>query len=559
MHKCLSARFTIFAGNTSIMRTSLILFMGLLLFSSCQERNEMDLLIHNAKIYTVDEGFSIVEAIAIDGGRIVDTGDSRSLQDKYSYKESRDMQGAVIYPGLIDAHCHFYGYGLGRETRADLNGTQSFEEIIDTLIQYHKEHPANWLEGRGWDQNDWPVKKFPDRVELDRHFPDIPVLLTRIDGHAMLVNGKALEKAGITRETQVEGGEVLQKDGRLTGVLIDNAMQLMDGIIPEPDTALMRRALIHAEEDCFSYGLTMVADAGLRKNEIEVIRELHASNDLHMRLYTMLTPTEETLGAYLSKGPESSEKLIISSIKLYADGALGSRGALLLEPYSDSPTQKGLVLDGPDTLREICKMAYANDFQVNVHCIGDGAVRMVLDVFEEFLEPGNDRRWRIEHAQTVHPDDVPRFGELGVVPSIQATHATSDMYWADERLGDRIVTAYAYKDLLNACGWIPNGTDFPIEQINPVHTFFASVFRKDLDFWPEDGFQMENALSREEALRSMTIWAAKSCFAEDFTGSLEKGKVADFVVMSDDLMTADEKDVPGIRVRETWLDGKRVY
>ena len=520
----------------------------------------MDALFYNATIYTIDEAFSTAEAMVMHQGKIVALGQEADLRKRYDFDRETDLQGNFVYPGFIDAHCHFYGYGMLANTRVDLTGTHTFDEVLERLLAFREAHSPQWIEGRGWDQNDWKEARFPEKEALDTLFPDIPVLLTRIDGHAMLVNSRAMELAGIDAQSKVDGGEVVLKEGEPTGMLIDNAMKLVDGVVPAPDQEMIRQALLRAQEDCFAWGLTTVADAGLEKSQLDVIREMQAKDSLKMRIYAMLTPTLETLEAYAIKPLQENDKLIVRSIKLYADGALGSRGASLLDPYTDAPETSGLILDGPDRIREIAKLAREIGFQVNIHCIGDAAVRMVLDTYAEFLEEGNDLRWRIEHAQIVHPEDVPRFGLLGVVPSIQATHATSDMYWAEERLGpERIKTAYAYQDLLNACGWIPNGTDFPIEGISPLHTFFSSVFRKDYQFWPRDGFQPENALSREDALRSMTIWAAKACFMESLTGSLEAGKQADFVITDRDLMTADEKDIPSSRILQTWIGGERVF
>jgi predicted amidohydrolase YtcJ len=550
----------IFAKSPEMSRIVILLIsLAVMISSSCNKKETMDLLLYNGRIYTVDQDFTIVQAIAVNNGRIVASGNAEELRKAYRFSLERDLQGAAMYPGFIDAHCHFYGYGLLSETRVDLSGTKSFEEVIARLEDWHKTHSALWIEGRGWDQNDWEIKQFPHKALLDEVFPDIPVLLTRVDGHAMLANGKALEMAGINAATSVKGGEIILRDGEPSGMLIDNAMTLVEGIIPGPDEQLIRKAFLRAQDDCSAFGLTMVADAGLKDEQIRTILALQQEDTLHTRIYAMLTPDRLTLKNWFWNGPTLGEQLIIRSLKAYADGALGSRGALLLDPYSDKPETRGIVVDGWDSIRELATFAYDNNFQLNVHAIGDSAVRGTLDVFEQLLPPGNDLRWRIEHAQVVHPEDISRFANLKVIPSIQATHATSDMYWAAERLGSRVANAYAYKSLLATNGWIPNGTDFPIEQINPIYTFYASVFRKDLEGWPDGGFQPENALSREEALRSITIWAARACFAEQFTGSLEAGKVADFVVLNDDLMTAAEDKVPEIQVKETWVSGKRVY
>nr|NQU89354.1 amidohydrolase [Bacteroidota bacterium] len=401
---------------------------------------------------------------------------------------------------------------------------------------------------------------FPTKERLDELFPDNPVMLTRIDGHAALVNSKAFEIAGIDAATKVNGGSVVLKNGEPTGVLIDNAIDLVSVKIPDPDVSQIAEALISAQKNCFAVGLTGVHDAGLGKNIIDMIDSLQQSGQLKMPMYVMLSPTRENFVAFVEKGPLKTEKLNIRSIKLYADGALGSRGAKLLEDYSDDPGNSGLVLQTPDSIWDICKTAYEKGFQVNTHAIGDSANRMMLQLYGEVLKGENDKRWRIEHVQIIAPEDFDLFSKYSIVPSSQPTHATSDMYWAEDRVGPkRIKGAYAYKKLLDQTGWIPLGTDFPIESINPLYTFYAAVVRKDLNGWPEDGFQMEDALSREEALKGMTIWAARAAFEENEKGSLEPGKSANFVVFEEDIMEIPEKDIPETKVLKTFIGGELVY
>jgi predicted amidohydrolase YtcJ len=531
------------------------------LINACKPMSKADLIITGAVIYTVDSNFTTAEAMSIANGKILAVGTNDEITGKYSADLVYDLGGKAVYPGLIDAHCHFLGYGLGRLKRADLTGTRSMEEVVERVQQHHQKFPElYWIEGRGWDQNDWNDKQFPDRKKLDELFPDNPVMLTRIDGHAALVNSKALELAGITTETKIEGGDIMIGDGLPTGILIDNAMELVKKVIPEASAEEIISALLLAQDDCFAVGLTGVHDAGLETVQVKIIDSLQYAGKLKMRINAMLSPTHENIDTYVAGGPHITDRLSVRSIKLYADGALGSRGALLIDEYSDDPGNRGIMLTPPDTIRSICQQAIDNGYQVCTHAIGDSANRVMLHLYGEFLQSSNDLRWRIEHAQIVAPKDFDLFGKYNIVPSVQPTHATSDMYWAPDRVGqERIQGAYAYKQLLDQSGWIPLGTDFPIEKINPLFTFFAATARQDADGFPEGGFQNENALSREEALRGMTIWAARAAFEENRKGSLEPGKVADFVVLHADIMEIPLAEVLKVRVMKTFVDGEQVY
>ncbi|MFH0760025.1 MAG: amidohydrolase family protein [Bacteroidota bacterium] len=543
------------------MKTGIV--MGILVASgamiSCQRTQTVDLIIKNSRTYTVDSSFSIAESFAVHGDTIVATGTNREIARKYNSGRIIDLAGKPVYPGFYDAHCHFTGYADNMR-KADLRGTLSFEEVCRLLVEHQKNFPFGWVLGRGWDQNDWPDKKFPDRKDLDQLFPDKPVYLIRIDGHAAIVNSAALELAGITGSTKVAGGEVIQENGRVTGVLVDNAMDLVSALLPGMSDGEYTKALLKAQENCFAVGLTTVADAGIIYSTVQLIDRLHQNKQLKMRVYAMLAPTRENMDNYVSKGVYKTDHLTIRAVKMYADGALGSRGALMLEPYSDAPGKTGFQVTSTDSLRSICRICYDAGYQVATHSIGDSANRLMLNIYKYFLKTRNDLRWRIEHAQIVHPDDFRLFGEYSIVPSVQTGHATSDMSWATGRVGpERIHSAYAYKQLLEQNGWIPNGSDFPIEQINPLYGFFAGFARMDQAGIPESGWQTENALTREECLKAMTIWAAKSCFEDNEKGSLEPGKKADFVVLEKDIMTADPLRVPKIRVLQTWIGGERVY
>ncbi|MDD2306429.1 MAG: amidohydrolase [Prolixibacteraceae bacterium] len=521
---------------------------------------KVDLIVTNAKIYILDDSFSTAESFAVKDGKFIAVGSKADIAAKYVSDQVLNCKGNIVYPGFNDAHCHFYGYGMDLMQYADLAGLTDQESVYQKLQEYKGRIGSGWILGRGWDQNLWPEKSFPDNKRLNELFPDVPVYLVRVDGHAAWCNDKALELAGISAKTNIAGGEVLLKNGQPTGVLIDNAKELVFKQIPSPSPELKAKALLEAQKKCFAAGLTSVTDCGLSKDVILLIDSLQKSGELQMRINAMMEPSNENLEYFLKSAPYKTDRLQVNTIKLYADGALGSRGAYLLEDYSDDPGNRGLIMDKTSYYEDICQKAYAAGFQVATHCIGDGANRFMLNTYAKFLKSKNDRRWRIEHVQVVHPDDMASFGKYSVIPSIQATHATSDMFWADERLGnERLKTAYAYQQLLAQNGWLPNGTDFPIEDISPIKTFFASVCRTNSEGLPVGGFQMENALTREQALRSETIWAAKAGFEEGRKGSIEIGKAADFVVLDTDLMKCNDEAILHTKVLKTVLGGELVF
>ncbi len=540
------------------MKKLLFLLLPLLL-SQCNTMQKADYIVKANKIYTVDSAFSTGSYMAVRDGKILEVGDSFLLA-KYSFDTLIDYGDKFIYPGFYDAHAHFYYYGLELRN-ADLTGTKSIDEIISRLKKHRKNFPAEtWLVGRGWDQNDWEDKSFPTNEVLDKNFPDIPVVLTRIDGHAVWANTKALEIAGITADTKIDGGEVLLQNGKPTGVLIDKAAEYMQSFIPQPGREQQINALLKAQENCFAVGMTSVADAGLPLDVLLLIDSLQKAGKLKMRIYAMCSADRKTLDYFWKNGKYKTDRLNIRSVKLYSDGALGSRGALLLQPYSDDPGNYGLLVTPIDTLKEYIREAYEHGFQVNTHAIGDSANRLMLDLYAEVLKGKNDLRWRIEHAQVINSNDFHKFADYSIIPSVQPTHATSDMYWAEQRLGpQRIKGAYAYKTLLEQNGWLALGSDFPIEDINPLLGIYAAVTRRDLSGYPKDGFMIEQALTREEALRGFTVWAARAAFEEKEKGSLEPGKFADFVVLDRDIMTVDASQIPQAKVVATYLGGESVY
>lgn len=525
---------------------------------ACSKRQKADLIVTNATVYTVDSAFTVAQSFAVSNGKIIAVGKSDEILSAYHADSILDLKGKFVYPGFIDAHCHFLGYGLSLQ-KAWLSGAKTWNEVVSRLVEHQNKYPTEWVEGRGWNQNEWDRKEFPTNELLDKAFPNKPVFIVRVDGHAAIANTRALELAGITGNTKVAGGAILLKNSKPTGVLIDNAMELVRRCIPVPGMEQKTNALLNAQQNCFAVGLTGVHDAGLDADEVKLIDSLQQAGRLTMRINAMLNPTPENLRKYIEKGVYQTDYLTVRSIKVYADGALGSRGALLLKPYSDDPKNIGIQVEPTEKLDYVCALAYKHGYQVCTHCIGDAAVRLMLDLYSKYLPKGNDLRWRIEHSQVVAPSDLPKYAEYNIIPSVQTTHATSDMLWAGNRLGERIKYAYAYKSLLNQNGWLPNGSDFPIEDINPLYGFYAAVARKNTNGEPEFGFQMENALTREQALRAMTIWAAKACFEENIKGSIEPGKFADFVVLDNDLINSDISNIPQAHVLLTAINGKTVY
>ena len=580
----------------------MFLLVSTLCLLGCRDKMEVDCLYFNGTVYLLDSAFSQTQALAVTEGRIVDAGDLRTLLIRYRFKDSVDLKGGFLYPGFIDAHCHFVGYGksLGE---VDLRGTRSWDEVVGRLMPYRNNlNDTSWLIGRGWDQNDWAIQEFPDRALLDSLFPHRPVLLSRVDGHAVVVNEHALRTtqfavkgqrfmgAGATRRAKPgiaggsdlnhgeaaqgggrhhAGGEALRRrDGSLSGVLIDNAADLIQASIPKAGVASWKKAILAAQKACHAVGLTSIHDAGLDEQQLEALRMLEQENQLSMGVYAMVSATPDQLSRYLSRPPYRGLQLHIRSFKFYADGALGSRGARLLEPYHDREGHLGLWITSPDTLAYYAPLLAQAGYQMNTHCIGDAANRAVLQLYRNSLLTHAQKsgtkpaaaRWRIEHAQVVHPDDRAVFRSVGVVPSVQPTHATSDMYWANERLGpQRLPHAYAYRDLLSLNGWLPLGTDFPVEEISPLKTFLSAVFRTDSLGFPKGGFLPHQALTRRQALRGMTDWAARAAFEEDERGRLLPGMNADLVWLDTDLMSASYQEIYRAKVLGTWSRGTLVY
>jgi predicted amidohydrolase YtcJ len=527
-------------------------------------------LVHSGLVYTLDPASTVVKdgALAISAdGAILAVGNTDAILAAYPDAEQHDLQGRAVFPGLIDAHAHFLGLA-GSLTRANLVDTASTGEVIARLREFETTlGEGDWLVGRGWDQNDWPGQQFPSKVDLDSAFPDRPVWLERIDGHAGWANSAALAALDkvLSGDWQPQGGKIHRdEEGQATGIFIDGAMPMLDALVPPVSDERMQAAIDQATELLLSLGLTGVHDAGLDWASIQLLKQRADQGRLGVRVYAMTNGVGEALEQLCANGylQHPSGRLLARSVKLYADGALGSRGAALLDDYSDEPGSRGLLFVSDQEMQSAISKALSCNLQVGVHAIGDGGNRQVLDAYAAGLPafPDNPGRHRIEHAQVIALDDIPRFASMGIIASVQPIHATSDMYWAEERVGpQRIQGAYAWRHLLNAGVRLALGSDFPVEQVNPMLGIYAAVTRQDLQGRPPGGWYPAEVLGREEALRGFTLDAAWAAFMENEVGSIEAGKRADFIVLDRDLMTVDAADIPATQVLETWLDGKLAW
>ncbi len=527
-----------------------------------------DLIVTSARIYTVDESHPVVEAFAVRGGRVAFVGDARgALTLRGPQTRVLDLGGRTVIPGMTDAHGHVSELG---QTLAivDLTGASSYDEIVARVAAKAKTvAPGVWIEGHGWDQNRWADTHFPSHEKLSAAVPNNPVLLERIDGHANLANKKAMDAAGVTAATKDPAGGRIEHlaDGSPSGVFVDNAQPITQHVVPVASHEELKRQLQNAIAETHRWGLTGVHDAGEPQNILDIYEELGRAGEINSRIYAMIGDDSTAIMKAFARGPQSAMyggTLWIRSIKLYADGAMGSRGAALLEPYSDDPANSGLLKSTPAHLLDVATRALKNGFQVCIHAIGDRGNRVALDAYESALaaSPTADHRFRIEHAQNLHYADIPRFAKLGVIPSMQASHQTSDMYWVGTRLGvSRLPGAYAWRSLLNTGIVIPDGSDFPVERVNPLISFHAAVSRQDANNWPPGGWYPEQRMTRDEALKAMTIWPAFAAFQEHDLGSLTPGKYADFVVLDQDIMRAPVETILSTHVISTWVGGKMVY
>jgi predicted amidohydrolase YtcJ len=530
----------------------------IIVFSNACKIKNADMIVYNAKVYTIDDSFSTCTAFAIKDGKFIGTGTDAEIKKRYSNApEQLDANQQIIYPGFIDAHAHFSGYAL------DLNSVKLFftaseNEMLQKVKEYAKTNAEPWIIGRGWDQNGWAKKEFPTNDSLNILFPNIPVFLQRIDGHAVLCNAKALAMAGITASTKISGGEIILKNGKLTGVLIDNACNVVDKILPKKTEQEAIALFAKAQNDCFSAGVTSTIDCGISDQTFTWLQAAYKSGQLQLSQAVMLNDDSVNYKKYLHTKPYTDDWMKIIGFKVYADGALGSRGAYLLEDYHDAMHTKGLLLKPEDSIKAIAKLLINSPYQMCTHAIGDAGNRIVLNAYAQVLPPNNDRRWRIEHAQVVNANDMHLFGDFNIIPSVQPTHATSDMPWAANRLGaKRIQNAYNYQQLLQQNNWMPLGTDFPVEYINPFYTFYSAVFR--LYDTSKPAFQTQDALTRQQALRGMTTWAAKGSFEEKDKGKIQVGMRADFIISKTDLMNANAQDCKNAQVQKTFVKGKCVW
>ena len=544
--------------NVQTLKPLLALLAISLFATGCYKTEKADLVVHNATIYSVDENFTTYQAMAIRDGKIIELGAEREILNRYRSDKVIDARTRSVFPGFYDAHSHFLG---AAKNKGELNlfGLASENELIERTIAFAAKSDRDWIVGRGWDQNLWEVKDFPTKAALDSIFPDRPVYLSRVDGHAALVNQAALDIAGLTSETVISDGIIVKDDdGALTGILVDGAASRVSKHITPLSKELVAGFINDIEQDCFRTGLTTVTEAGISVKDLMLLDSLHESGSLNIGIYAMLEPADETL-KFMETGTYLTDKITARSVKLFSDGALGSRGALLKAPYSDDPDNYGVYLLTDSILDLYLQACYDTGYQLCTHAIGDSASALILNKYASTLGGVTDLRWRIEHAQVVTESDWHLFADYAIIPSMQPVAAMSDMAWAEDRLGPkRISGAYALKSLKNQLGFIALGTDFPVDDLSPINNFYAAVFRKNSSGIPESGYRMDEALTREDALRGITIWAALAGFDEEKKGSLEPGKWADFVILDTDLIKAPESDILRAKVIETYVAGKSV-
>ncbi len=550
--------------------SALILCAGVLLYLLLSRPGDASMILTNGVIYTLDERKPVASAVAIRGDRIVAVGTDSEIRSGFRSDVTIDLGGKPAYPGFIDSHAHMESLGAAL-MNLDVSAARSEEEAAEAVAGAARDTaPGIWIRGRGWDQNRWQPERFPTCASLDRVARTVPVFLTRVDGHAVWVNSRAMEIARIDEKTpDVPGGRILRdRAGKPTGVFIDNAMDAILSVMPPPSVRERTEALRRAVRTCIESGLTEVHDMGVDSEGVAIYRSLIESGEFPFRVYAAISGSSAEFWAACRKtGPVKDAydgRLSVRAVKFYADGALGSRGAALIDPYADDPGNRGLTLLSRGVLLEAATEALDAGFQICTHAIGDRANGFVLDVYDEALASRGARqrdvRFRVEHAQVLAPSDIPRFKALGVLPVMQATHCTSDMGWAEERLGSgRIKGAYAWRSLIAAGSIIPGGSDFPVESPDPLRGFYAAVTRQDARGLPEGGWNPQERMTRDEALRSYTLWGAYAGFQEREKGSIEPGKWADIVVLTDDIMKIEPAKILATRVVKTVVAGKVVY
>lgn len=569
------------ATGVLTMKTSFVVTMigcWLLLSGGCRTspQEAADLVLRGGHIVTMESSYPAVQAIAVKAGRIIAVGANEDIQQHVGDRTRIiELGGKTVIPGLIDAHTHFLGIG-SRSMQIDVGGPSKEEIIKRIAARASQAKPGEWIQGRGWDQNNWPVKAFPTRADLDVVAPQNPVYLSRVDGHAAWVNSKALEIAGIRKGTpDPSGGRIIRDSGgEIAGTLVDNAFRLVSSHIPPMSKEQRKEAARLSVRECLASGLTGVHEAGGSREDIELYEEMMKAGEFDLRIYEFvrwpadeqkLPYTYESLDYYLVQGPQIGlydNRLTIRGIKMSLDGSLGSRGAAFLESYLDDPGNRGVLRLTEEEIYQTILRGLKAGFQTAVHAIGDRANRVVLDAMERALKEAKvaDARLRVEHAQVLDPADLPRFARLGIIPSMQPTHCTTDMHWIAQRIGEqRTRYSYAWRSLLDTGVRIPAGSDAPVESVAPLPGIYAAVTRQDRQGWPEGGWHPEQIVSREQALRMFTIDAAYAAFEEKIKGSLAPGKLADMVVLSKDILTIPAREILQTSVEMTILGGKVVY
>lgn len=512
------------------MRFILISFL-LITLSGCFKGEKVDLIIHNAQIHTMDNKLSVHEAMAVHNGEIIEIGPERSILNRFRADESINAEKKDVYPGFHDGHGHIMSLASQRLV-ADLTGSESYYEMLSRLEKFAQKKQPEFLVGRGWDQSLWGEEDLPTNKLLNERFSNIPVALTRVDGHAMLVNDAAFKLAGLDTISNVEGGKIIFENDTPTGLILDNTIDLVTAKIPRASDEALISEILTIQDELLAYGITHVHEAGIHYNDLQLLDQLASQKKLKIHIYAMLFTSEANKNFVKEEGIYKNNKLSVRSFKILMDGALGSRGACLLHPYSDMPNENGFLLTSIEEMKVHTDFAKEHGYQVNTHCIGDSSNRIMLNHIADLMNDTPDHRWRIEHAQVLHPDDFDLFTASGAIPSVQPTHATSDQRWAEKRLGkERLENSYAYKTILNKRGVMVLGTDFPVEDFDPFATIHAAVQRKNIDNEPSTGFLIDEKLSMDDAMKGMTIWAAQGCFEEHQLGSLEKGKKATFTIL----------------------------
>lgn len=526
------------------------------MLSSCMKGKKVDLVIHNARIHCLDDGNNLVQAMAIKNGEIVEVGPDRQIMNKYQADEFIDGAGKDIIPGITDAHGHMFYYAK-QKLRLDLNSCKSYEELLVRTEKYQENGNKMFVVGAGWDQSLWGENDLPNNKKLNALFPSIPVCLYRVDGHAALVNDCLLKKV-INLPTNVDGGEIVFENGVPSGMLIDNAMNLVEQYLPKNHPAEIKNAILEIQEELLAYGVTGVHEAGISYSEIKILQDLVDNKSLKLNVYAMLLDSKRNREFALKHGIYSYKNLTIRSFKMFVDGALGSRGALLKNDYEDQLNHRGVQISSLKEMQDLSDLSIKLNYQLNAHCIGDSANALVLNLYHQVFDAKKDHRWRIEHAQVIDPQDFKLFSQFAVFPSVQPIHAIDDSKWAEKRLGKkRLNGAYAYRSLLEQFGMLALGTDFPIASLNPFLTLFAANQRKGKDNLPKNGFEVNQSLTFQQSLKGITIWPCFAAFDEYKRGSIEIGKEATFVVLKKPLI--EQNEFSDNFALFTFMKGKKVY